>query len=71
MVAQRWIERGRGGRIIQLTSLIGFDANPVHRSVGCATSKGALNNLTRQLAIEWGKFGIYVNALAPAYFPPR
>ena len=69
MVAQRWIERGRGGRIIQLSSVIGFGANPVHRSVGYAATKGALNNLTRHLAIEWGKFGIYVNALAPAYFP--
>ena len=69
MVAQRWIERGRGGRILQISSVIGFGANPVHRSVGYAATKGALNNLTRQLAIEWGKFGIYVNALAPAYFP--
>jgi len=69
LVAQRWIERGRGGRIIQLSSIMGFGANPVHRSVGYVASKGALNNLTRHLAIEWAKFGIYVNALAPAYFP--
>jgi len=69
MVAQRWIERGRGGRIIQLGSVIGFGGNPVHRSVGYAATKGALNNLTRHLAIEWARFGIYVNALAPAYFP--
>jgi gluconate 5-dehydrogenase len=69
MVAQRWIERGRGGRILQISSVIGFGANPVHRSVGYAASKGGLNNLTRHLAVEWGKFGIYVNALAPAYFP--
>jgi NAD(P)-dependent dehydrogenase (short-subunit alcohol dehydrogenase family) len=69
LVAQRWIERGRGGRIIQLSSVIGFGANPVHRSVGYAATKGALNNLTRHLAIEWGKYGIYVNALAPSYFP--
>src|SRR5262249_34195151 len=53
LVAQRWIERGRGGRIIQLSSVIGFGANPVHRSVGYAATKGALNNLTRHLAIEW------------------
>ena len=69
LVAQRWIERGRGGRIIQLSSVIGFGANPVHRSVGYAATKGAINTLTRHLAIEWGKFGIFVNALAPAYFP--
>ena len=69
LVGQRWIERGRGGRIIQLSSVMGFGANPVHRSIGYAASKGALNNLTRHLAIEWAKHGIYVNALAPAYFP--
>jgi NAD(P)-dependent dehydrogenase (short-subunit alcohol dehydrogenase family) len=69
LVAQRWIERGRGGRIIQLGSVIGFGANPVHRSVGYAATKGAVNNLTRHLAIEWGKFGILVNAIAPSYFP--
>jgi len=69
LVAQRWIERGRGGRIIQLSSVIGFGGNPVHRSVGYAATKGALNNLTRHLAIEWAKYRIFVNALAPSYFP--
>jgi Enoyl-(Acyl carrier protein) reductase len=49
--------------------VIGFGGNPVHRSVGYAAPKGALNNLTRHLATEWARFGIYVNALAPAYFP--
>jgi gluconate 5-dehydrogenase len=69
LMAQRWIERKRGGRIIQLSSVMGFAGNPVHKAVGYAASKGALNNLTRQLAIEWAPHGIYVNALAPAYFP--
>ena len=69
MVAQRWIERGRGGRIIQLSSVIGFGGNPVHRAVGYSATKGALNNLTRHLAIEWARYGICVNALAPSYFP--
>jgi gluconate 5-dehydrogenase len=69
MVAQRWIERKRGGRIIQISSVIGFAGNPVHRAVGYSATKGALNNLTRHLAIEWARHGIYVNALAPSYFP--
>jgi 7-alpha-hydroxysteroid dehydrogenase len=46
-----------------------FAANPVHRSVGYTATKGALNNLTRRLAIEWGNFGIFMSALAPAYIP--
>ena len=69
LVAQRWIERKRGGRIIQVSSVIGFGGNPVHKAVGYSASKGALNNLTRHLAIEWAPYGIAVNALAPSYFP--
>ncbi len=69
LVARRWIERKRGGRIIQVSSVIGFAGNPVHKAVGYSASKGALNNLTRHLAIEWAPYGIAVNALAPSYFP--
>ena len=69
LVGQRMIERGHGGRIIQLSSVVGLGANPVHRTLGYAAAKGGLNSLTRQLAVEWAKYDITVNALAPAYFP--
>jgi gluconate 5-dehydrogenase len=69
VVARRMIERGGPGRIIQISSVIAQGANPVHRVVGYAASKGAVNNLTRQLAIEWAQYGITVNAIAPGYFP--
>jgi gluconate 5-dehydrogenase len=68
-VGRRMIERGNGGRIILVSSVMGGRANPVHRAVGYAATKGAVDNLTRQLAVEWAKHGILVNALAPSYFP--
>ena len=66
MVAKRWIERGRGGRIIQLSSVMGFGANPVHRSVGYAASKGALNPMTQSLARALAPL-IRVNTVCPGY----
>lgn len=68
-VGRRMIERGRGGRIIMLSSVMGFGGNAVHRTVSYSATKGGLNNLTRHLAVEWAKYGILVNAVAPAYFP--
>lgn len=68
-VGRRMIERGNGGRIILVSSVMGGRANPVHRAVGYAATKGGVDNLTRQLAIEWAKHGILVNAIAPSYFP--
>jgi NAD(P)-dependent dehydrogenase (short-subunit alcohol dehydrogenase family) len=34
-----------------------------------AAAKGAVVNLTRDLAVHWAQYGIRVNALGPAYFP--
>jgi len=68
-VGRRMIERGAGGRIINLSSVMGNHGNPVHHAVSYGVSKAGLHNLTRQLAVEWAKYDITVNALAPAYFP--
>jgi gluconate 5-dehydrogenase len=69
VVGERMIGRGTGGRIIHVSSVMGGGANPVHRAVGYTATKHGMNGLVKQLAIEWARFGITVNAVAPAYFP--
>jgi NAD(P)-dependent dehydrogenase (short-subunit alcohol dehydrogenase family) len=53
------------GRIINLGSQAGFVALP-GESVYCMT-KAAISHLTKCLAVEWGKHGITVNAVAPTF----
>lgn len=67
-VAWGMIQRGYG-KIIMTGS--------IHSEVGMAelpisaytASKGGIKLLTKQLAVEWAKYGITVNAIGPAYFP--
>ena len=68
-VGQQMIERGQGGRIINISSVLGEGANAVHKTIGYAATKGAVTNMTRQLAVEWAPYGITVNAIAPSWFP--
>jgi gluconate 5-dehydrogenase len=68
-VGQQMIERGQGGRIINISSVLGEGANAVHKTIGYAATKGAVTNMTRQLAVEWAPYRITVNALAPSWFP--
>ena len=63
-VARTMIERG-GGRIINMSSQGGLVGLP-EAAVYCA-SKGGVNTLTKQLALEWARHGINVNALAPTF----
>jgi len=58
------IRQGRG-RIVNLGSQAGLVALPTE-SVYCMT-KAAISHLTRCLAVEWGKHGITVNAVAPTF----
>jgi NAD(P)-dependent dehydrogenase (short-subunit alcohol dehydrogenase family) len=58
------IEQGYG-RIVSLSSQAGFVALP-GESIYCMT-KAAVAHLTRCLAVEWGRHGITVNAVAPTF----
>jgi NAD(P)-dependent dehydrogenase (short-subunit alcohol dehydrogenase family) len=63
-VARSMLTTG-GGRIVSLSSQAGFVAIP-GESIYCA-SKAAVVHLTRCLAVEWGRHGIRVNAVAPTF----
>lgn len=54
------------GRILNLSSVKSMIGTKEDYLAYC-TSKGAVNMYTRQLACEWGKYGITSNALAPTY----
>jgi NAD(P)-dependent dehydrogenase (short-subunit alcohol dehydrogenase family) len=55
------------GRIISIASLSTFVA--FHEVAAYCASKAALGALTRSLAVEWGRKGVCVNAIAPGIFP--
>ena len=65
--ARQMIKQG-GGKIINIASIYGavgdvFPASPYY------ATKGAVINMTRDLAIEWAPFKINVNAIGPGFFP--
>jgi 2-deoxy-D-gluconate 3-dehydrogenase len=65
-VARRMLGAGRGGKVINVASLLSFQGGI--RVASYTASKSALAGLTRLLANEWAARGINVNALAPGYF---
>ena len=61
--ARRMVEQGRGGRVVNVTSVHEF--TPISGGVAYTTAKHGLGGLTKQLAFELGKHRITVNAVAP------
>lgn len=54
-----------GGRIVNIASMAGLKAMP-QIGVYCM-SKAAVVHMTKAMALEWGRFGINVNAICPGY----
>jgi 2-deoxy-D-gluconate 3-dehydrogenase len=65
-VAKRWVADGRGGKIINVVSMLSFQGGL--RVPSYTASKSGLAGITKTLCNEWAAKGINVNGLAPGYF---
>jgi 2-deoxy-D-gluconate 3-dehydrogenase len=65
-VAKRMVAESRGGKIINIASMLSFQGGI--RVASYTSSKSGVLGLTRLLANEWAAKGINVNAIAPGYF---
>lgn len=66
-VARRLIAAGSPGRMVNIASMAAFD----YAGGGAAlysTTKGGIVRMTESLAVEWARFGINVNGIAPGAF---
>ncbi len=66
--ARWWIDHDHPGVVVNLGSVMGAGSGGRLRIPGYAAAKGGLHNLTRELAVQWARKGIRVNAIAPAWF---
>jgi NAD(P)-dependent dehydrogenase (short-subunit alcohol dehydrogenase family) len=65
--ARAMIAGGRGGSIVNTSSIMGLSGGGLYPNVSYQATKGAIVNMTRALAVEWAEHGIRVNAVAPTY----
>lgn len=64
-VAQHLVKEGRGGKIINIASMLSFQGGI--RVPSYTASKSGIAGITRLLANEWGAKGVNINAIAPGY----
>ena len=67
--AARWmIDNKTPGSVINIGSVLGNGGGGKLKAPGYAAAKGGLHNLTRELASQWARKGVRVNAIAPGWF---
>jgi NAD(P)-dependent dehydrogenase (short-subunit alcohol dehydrogenase family) len=64
---RRWINQQRGGRVLNICTTYAWTGSAYVVPSACA--KAGVLAMTRSLAVEWGKYGIRLNAIAPGPFP--
>lgn len=64
--AARHMKAHGGGAVINIASVMGLSGG-IFPNASYQASKGGVVNLTKALALEWGQFGIRVNAVAPTF----
>jgi NAD(P)-dependent dehydrogenase (short-subunit alcohol dehydrogenase family) len=72
-VALQLIRQGRGGRIVNVASIAGLRGTDprVMQGLPYNTSKGAVVNFTRDLAVKLAEHAITVNCICPGFFPTK
>lgn len=60
---------GRGGSIVMVGSVVAHRIQTGVPTAGYTAAKSALVGLTRELAAQWARYGIRVNAISPGLFP--
>lgn len=63
--AGKWMVTHKTGKIINIASMFGMSGFPMRTAY--SPSKAAVINLTQDLAVEWAKYNINVNCIAPGY----
>jgi NAD(P)-dependent dehydrogenase (short-subunit alcohol dehydrogenase family) len=68
-IGKRWVMEKKRGNVLSILTTWVWNGGPF--TVPSAMSKAGVNAMTQSLAVEWGRYGIRFNAIAPGPFPTK
>lgn len=68
-IGKRWIDQKLKGNVCSILTTWVWNGGPF--VVPSAMSKAAINTMTQSLAVEWARYGLRFNAIAPGPFPTK